>query len=538
MAKSKQKPEDLKLIASQLETFRLEWEPTFDELEKWFVPYIADDNSKVQPNKNLLNPTPAVAASYFASGFTEGVISRTREWFKLSIPGFELDGDSEAARWLSEVERRIRLVLSNTNFYQTLGQAFWSMGVFGNGAAYIEEDEKSIIRCHHVPIGQFAYTTNETGRIVTVLRVFKMTARDIVRRFGEKNTPEDVRDAASQPQSSLQRFKVYHLTTEKQSAYWLDGQEPDQFLELRPLREWPWAIPRWEPLSNEPYATGLGLAAVGPARMLQHAELRRMKGLDKMENPPVLVDALLAQNVDGFVPGSITAVPGLMNSAAAPVQPAYKVVPPLQEFQLDIARLESIIKTIFFNDLFLMISQLDTVRSATEIIERREEKMTMLGPVLQRIETEVLAPALDRVFGIMWRKGLIPEPPPAVVQLGGELQVQYISMLYQAQQASGTIAIERLLATTGNAVAVWPEIKDKPNIDNIFDDYAKKLGISPANVRSEEEVNQLRQQRAQVEAQQAAAEQAGQLAQAGKVLSETDVGGGANALQMLIGGLG
>jgi hypothetical protein len=193
------------------------------------------------------------------------------------------------------------------------------------------------------------------------------------------------------------------------------------------------------------------------------------------------------------------------------------------------------IRETFHNELFQMISQLETVRSATEIDARREEKLVLLGPVLERFENEALDPAIERIFGIMDRKGLLPEPPPELLESGAELEIQYVSILSAAQSAVGTAPIERLLQIIGNIAPIWPEAKMIPDIPELLHDYAIDIGVKQKNLRPTEVVNASIQQQNQKEQTQEQLTQATVGAQAGKLLSETDVGGGANALQRILG---
>ena len=520
---------DPKQVAEALDRERRQWLSSWRNIANWFLPrepsWLAKPgkHSAAVTNNRILNPTGSKAAASYANGFTEGTISRTREWFKLRLPGFDYDGQSEVGAWLAETERRMRLVLAQSNFYQALGQAYFNMGLFGSGAVYIEPDSRKIIRCYNSPIGEFAFGVDASGQVDKVHRVFALPASALRARFSR--VPERLSRAAE-----TERFVIHHLTTREKEYYWLDDGGKDEFLETKPVSSWPWATPRYDVLGYDNYGTGIGFMALRFVKALQHMELQKARLMDKWENPPLQADAMLQNNAQSMIAGGVTFVPGLLTNPGAGVRPLYQVDPRLQEIIADIQRLETTINSLFFVDLFLMMSQLDTVRSATEIIERKGEKMVMLGPVLQRVEDEVLSPAIARVYDIMETAGLVPEPPSGVA--GAELTVEYVSMLYQAQQATGTVAIERWLALTGNTAGVWQEAPDRVDIDNTLADYAEKLGVSPANVRSDEDLEALRARRAE----QASLEQAQQLAAGAKTLSETQVGGGQNALEMMLGG--
>ncbi len=162
----------------------------------------------------------------------------------------------------------------------------------------------------------------------------------------------------------------------------------------------------------------------------------------------------------------------------------------------------------------------------------------MLGPVLERLQTEAQDPIIDRVFGIMQRGGLFPDPP-AELQGGAPIQVVYVSMLAAAQNAANTTGMERFLAQVGNIAGVHPDVLDIPNWDRMMTRYGMVLGNEPSDINTPDEIAAIRQ--AKAKAQQA--EQMNQVsdtskgfADAAKNLSATDVGGGTNALQAILGG--
>ena len=180
-----------------------------------------------------------------------------------------------------------------------------------------------------------------------------------------------------------------------------------------------------------------------------------------------------------------------------------------------------------------MISQLDTVRSATEIDARREEKLIRLGGVLERFENEALDPAIRRIFSVMQRANLIPEPPESLQ--GADIEVQYVSILSTAQNAIAAAPLERLLGVVGNISPIKPEVLDVVNWEEAIPGYAADIGVRAKDINGPERLRQLAAERQQLIAAREAAATGEALVNAGKTLSETDVGGGQNALARLMG---
>lgn len=246
----------------------------------------------------------------------------------------------------------------------------------------------------------------------------------------------------------------------------------------------------------------------------------------------MVADVELKNQPASTLPGGVTFVSKKEGVGFAPAYTNFR--PPIAETMQDIQQVQQRIKEIFFNDLFLMISSLDTVRTATEIDARREEKLVMLGPVLERFQTEGLDPIIDRVFAIMSRGGLFEPPPPEIE--GQPIEIQYVSMLAEAQRAANTTGIERFLAQIGNVAAVHPEVLDIPNWDRMITRYGMVLGNDPSDIKTADELTALRAARAQQQAAQQSAEMGMAAVQGAKTLSETDVGGGQNALARILYG--
>jgi hypothetical protein len=152
--------------------------------------------------------------------------------------------------------------------------------------------------------------------------------------------------------------------------------------------------------------------------------------------------------------------------------------------------------------------------------------MIMLGPVLERIDYEVLKPAVERTWAIMLRSGIIPSAPPEIQ--GKELTIDFVSMLAVAQDATQASSIERVLGMAGSIAGVDPSVMDNIDVDYSLDKFSSLLNNDPKMIRSPDTVAQIRAQRQQQQqAEQMAqkADTAQKLAVGAKTLSETPTSG-------------
>lgn len=272
------------------------------------------------------------------------------------------------------------------------------------------------------------------------------------------------------------------------------------------------------------------MEALGDIKMLQKIEEKKLKALDKLVDPPMNAPASMKQQGGTVLPGGINYID--VGSGTQTFSPAYQVNPNLQQIGFEIANVEQRIKRFFYNDLFLSIITNERTMTATEVAKRWEEKLMMLGPVIERLHSELLDPVIERVFNIGNEKGLFPPPPPEIQ--GMDIKVEYISLLAQAQKMIGTTSIEQVAAFVGRLASVDPSVVQKLDLEETVDQYAELVGAPPKIIRTDEEMEAMREaQKAQAQAQAIlAASQS--VATTSKTLAETEVGKN-SALDALMG---
>ena len=261
--------------------------------------------------------------------------------------------------------------------------------------------------------------------------------------------------------------------------------------------------------------------------------MRKAEAIDYKTKPPVQVPVAYKNGGLDLLPGGVSFV-----DAASPqggVRTAFEVNLELNYLLEDIQDVRGRINSAFYADLFLMLAN-DTRSgiTATEVAERHEEKLLMLGPVLERLHNELLSPMIDITFNKLVRSGALPPPPPELQ--GDNLNVEFVSTLAQAQRAVAVGNMDRFVNTIGAVAQVKPEVLDKLDADQYADALADALGIDPSLVVADEKVAIIRQQRAQAQAAAQQQEQAPVMAQTAKTLADTDTQG-QNALTDLMANL-
>lgn len=496
-------------------------------------------------NGAIIDSTGTIALRTLASGLMSGITSPTRPWFKLTIEGLSTDITDPANRWLAEVERRMYRVFAESNYYTAKAVQYMDIGGFGTAPLMINEDYENVIDCDNPCAGEYYIANNDKNYVDVFYREFTKTVSATVQWFGKDNCTDATKRLYESGGASLTQEVAIcqavepntapHGKTSKEfafrSVYWeRDSGSEAPFLQERGYHEFPIVCPRWDLISNDAYGRSPAMDALGDIKQLQQETKRKAQAIDKMVNPPMVADVQLKNQPASLLPGGVTYVTGQNNVGFKPV---YEVQPRIAEMQQDIAEIQSRIRTVFFNDLFMMISQLQTVRTATEIDARREEKLVMLGPVLERFQNEDLDPTIERTYNIMNRAGLLPPPPMSIA--GKPIKVEYVSILAEAQKLGGAASIERWLQLLGNMAAVNPEVLDTCNFDRTSKKYASIMSIDPELPNTPDEIMAIRAARQKMNEQAAITTATPGAAAAAKNLSETDVGGGKNALQAILG---
>jgi len=537
---------------AELQSDRRPFWTLWREIADYFLPkrYVwlmsGDESRRANNAKNphILDSTGTLAVRTLASGMMNGITSPSRPWFRLRVGGFEHESN-EISRWEDEVTRRMLTVMAESNFYSSMATLYLDLCTFGSAASLIYEDSDQVIHCYNPALGEYYFGQSYRLQIDTFAREFKQSVKQLVQRFGLENCSTQVQAAyKSGGANMLKLHDVVHLIEPNadgqtsvpskfpfRETYWEKAALAQGFiLQQSGFNELPGIFARWEVTANDAYGTSPAMDALGDVIQLQLETKRKAQGIDKVVNPPIIADIQLEHRPTALMPNGITYVAGA-NSIGA--KPLYQIQPPLQEMTEDIREVQVRIRETLHNDLFRMISQLDTVRSATEIDARREEKLVLLGSVLDRFEKEALSPAIARIYSIMERRGLLPEPPDALDD-GTSIETEFVSILSTAQRAVSVGPTERWLQLVGNMASIAPQVLSVPDWEELVRNYGTNIGVPAKDMKSREQVAGENQAKAEAAAAEQAAMRTTELVDAGQTLSQTDVGGGANALQQLL----
>lgn len=307
------------------------------------------------------------------------------------------------------------------------------------------------------------------------------------------------------------------------SYYWEKGQT-DKFLGVSGFTHGPILGPRWEQVAGETYSVSSpGMDALGDALQLQVQQREKAMSIQLMNRPEMMAPAGFGKRMTRGIPGGVTTL-NVNDLQKGGMRPTHEVRPDVNALIMDINETRQRIKESFFEDLFLLTVMSDRRQvTAREITERHEEKLIVLGPVLEALDHGLLQPIIEATFNYMQEAEILPEAPEEIA--GMPVKVEYVSLLAQAQKSVGVATIERTIGFAGSLAQIKPEVLDLLDGDEILREFSDQVGPPPKTLLTKEQVAQTRQQRAEAEQQAALMEQVQPMANAAKLISEAGARG-------------
>lgn len=541
---------------AQLSRERETWMPHWREVKDFVVPWrgrylsgtsdseVDDGGTK---DKKIINPAATQALQILASGMQSGLTSKARPWFALANSDPGLNRYKPVQVWYGQVQDILYDVFARSNVYNALLHTYLEMGGFGAGALGLFMHPLKVLYARPFTVGTYYISLNYRLEVDAFFSVDYRTSRQMVQDYGIEAVSQRVKDAYDRKDFTA-RFKVINAIIADRAKIKIapkpdrpivsvhfesDATEADGkngFLRVSGYDSFPVMTPRWDCTDSDSYGYSPTRSQIANIKMLQRMETDCLKGVGKVANPPVKAPAELARQGVNAAAGGINFV-----SNAESLTPLYQVAPDVKSLQFKIDRVIADIKEGYYNNLFLAILSGDTgTMTAREVVERHDEKLLMLGPVLERVHYELLDPLIDRAFALCNEAGLIP-PPPVELKASATV-VEYTSILSQAQKAVGVGRTEQFAGFLGSISALYPEARNILDVYAAADNYAKSIGVPPQITRSKEAYDAIAKAEAQRLQMAQNAQIGGNLAKSAALMSDVDPGSLQSTLTMLGGG--
>ncbi len=507
-------------FAAHLQSSRSVREEKWRELSRWLAPHRAlfdgEDMAACgeRRNRNAFTQMAQAALLRGASGLTSGMTPRNISWFKPDFQDVEMSEASGARAWLDEIDRRMKEVLAAGGFYQAIHAFNTDLLWAGCALIYSESSDETVMQFECVQIGSFGIALDGHGKLDAAVRAMNWTVERAARTFGKSALSQGTQSKLEK--NPFDSIRVWHLVRPRdyrnpgkqdaqsmpyESLFWEDSG--NDFLHEGGYNEMPYFFAVWHESAN-PYGTGPGDDALPDARQVDMLERRKLEGLAKLVNPPVMADFRMKQEPD-LDPGGLT----WLDPQIAQIRPILDLSPYAHAFQYLQAEINTVgqrLEQELMASIFasMPLDQRPRDMSATEFLERKREALQQMGPVMSAYEPNVLTPLLHRLLATLDRAGLAPPPPPALEGYPCFLKMDFISPMANALRQTGAETTRALMQDVAMLVQTTQsmDILDKVDVDQMVDELATGLGVPGKVIRADSDVAQIRQQRAEAQAAQ------------------------------------
>ena len=514
--------QQLKSNLSRLMEKRSTWESHWQECADYMQPRKAEITKERargdKRNIQIFDATAIHALELLAASLQGMLTSSANRWFAMRYKEALLNESDEAKEWLEDATDKMYLAFGRSNFQQEIFETYHDLITFGTSCLMIEEDENDIIRFSSRHIKEFYVEENKKGIVETVYRRFKMPVASAIDKFGLENFSRDTANLFKKepfeelelvhvvrPRSIYDENKLDKKNMPYQSVYFEYGS--GHIINIGGFKEMPYVVPRYLKSSTEIYGRSPAMNALPDVKVLNKMVETALKAAAKQVDPPLLVpdDSMLSPI--RMSAGSLNYYRSGSRDRIEPLNIGQQTSVTLnQENQ----RREAIAKTFHIDQLLVTANRTMT---ATEVLQRNEEKMRILGPVLGRLQSELLQPLILRVFNIMLRNKLFKQAPEILANQ--EIDIEYVSPMALAQKGQELQSLMRGLELFGQIGQIAP-VQDYIDEEGLIKQIIRITGLPARMIRGDKEVKLIREQRAAAQAQQAQMMQAMQEAKVAK----------------------
>lgn len=471
--------------------------------------------------EKVFDATGNLALDRFAAAMESMLTPRTQRWHKLSIQDEKLNNDPAVRAYLDEVTQRLfnARYAPNANFASQANEVYISLGAFGTGGMFIDESVGRGLRYRSIHLSELFVQENHQGVIDTVHRKFNFTARQAVQAFGIDRVSERIKTAyEKQPE---QTFEFLHCVKPNEeikpsrrdyrgmefASYYISVADRD-IVQEGGYRAMPYAVGRYVTGPKEIYGRSPAMTVLPDIKMVNEMSKTVIRAAHKIIDPPLLLQEDGALQAFDLRPGALNY--GGVNDQGQQVVHALQTGARV-DIGLDMMeQRRKVINDAFLVTLFQILVDAPQM-TATEAMLRAQEKGALLAPTMGRQQSEFLGPLIAREIEILSKAGQLPPMPDALLEAGGEVEIEYVSPLNRAQRAEEGVAIMRTLE------AITPLAQFDPNVLSVFDPMAIARELADINgvpqkvLRTEEQIEAMEAQKAQA-AQAAALMQAAPIA--------------------------
>lgn len=495
----------------QLKKDRANFDVMFQEIAE--VTYPAHANFIYTPTggekrmQKVYDSAAIHANELLSSGLFSLLTSSASKWMELRPVNSQLYNIRAVKEHLDDISRIMYHEINrpSAGFNTAMHENYLGYGAFGNLTNFVEEmPEKDSLLFTALPLYECYWVQNQYGIVDTLYRKYTRTVEQLVRKFGKESLSDATKKLVKENKLNA-LISCFHLICPRETANMLSMKAVDKpfaslYIEEKEAHilreggydELPFMAARFYKESFETYGRGPGATTLPDVKMLMRVAQVTIRAMQKSTDPPVMLpDA-------GFLKPFRTTPGGLNYYRKGRVNIKNDIdVIPTGNAMLGLEYSESLhsrIREAFFVDQ-LQLTQ-GPQMTATEVLQRTEEKLRLMGPLLGRIQTELLGPMIIRIHGLLKRAGKFPEPPAELAE--EEVKIIYTSPIARAQEQVEANGLMRALGVLEPLMKYDPEsgMMDVVNTDEIAKGVFEMFSVRPKFLNDDTKIKQIRKAKA------------------------------------------
>jgi len=467
-------------------------------------------------NDEIFDSTPQQAARGLGSALGTMLRPEGQQWFFIRAEQPEINGTDDAEAWFDEAETRMtRRAFDNpkSRFRQAMGEADIDLVVFGENTVFAGLNEfKNGMMYQTQHLKDVFKIVNANGQVDGVIRKKMMTARQARQFFGSNaEKSQVVKETTQTEKHDNEKFEFIHVVMPRAdgkisgfsislpySSIWIEVSKKD-LIEESGFHEFPFIVARFDTTAGEDHGRGPGMVALPDANMLQAMDESILISAQKAVEPPILAPDDGSFNAANTFPGGISYFDAELakEMGRMPIQALDSNARIDIGLEMQQDRREQVRNAFFKNVLALPVD--GPQMTATEVIARNQEFLRELGGVFGRLESDYIAPMVERTFNVMLRNGAFP-PIPEVLQ-GQNIRFEYESPIKKTRQQVEAASARQWKDDLILMAEIKPEVLDLINADEYARFQADANAVPLKIMNNDEQTEAIRKQRAEAEQQ-------------------------------------
>jgi len=461
-----------------LKSARGTFDSRLDDITFYVLPEYENQNERTRGDETPDRPAssaPTDAAILLGGHLFSHLVQTGDQWFTIRARSdSDADTDRETKEWLDKAGKKALKAIQNSNFAEAFGEMCTLYGTYGTGSISTDWDQErgELMFRNHPICGNIYLTEDARGRVNGVTRLIRYTAEQAVERYGRDKLPKSVIDCYGDPAKQGEKHDFIHQVSpnpnynpERRDSGSMKyrslhvHRKDKKVIEQGGFRTFPFACPRFIKVRDFPYGYGSGHLALPAIRELNKAEADFMDAYEMEAWPPVWFPDEEAVETSEMAPRAMNyfdpqlGVPFQLKTNGNPGALFNRIT-----------QLEQRVNRQFFIDVFLAVSaRYDQEKTAREVDELSEEKLSSIGPMVSRLQSECFAPMIERVVDLLIESEVIDPPPP---NLAGEgFRIVYTS---RVDSKLAAIEVNQMLRAAQEASTLLAMDAENPQFSRVF----------------------------------------------------------------------